>query len=325
MIRVFVRLAVAAVAVLLLPAHAVFASDYPDKPVRVVIPWPAGGPTDVIGRLMVNHLSIALKRPFVVDNRGGASGMIGTAAVAKAAPDGYTLLLNSGSTQIVYPGLFKDLKFDPVADFEPIGLVGATPIVVVATPSLPAKDIKELVALARSKPRGLNLAIPGAGTLPHLVSELVLETAGAEMTMVSYKGTPPAINDVIAGTADLTYVSIATAIPLIKSSKLRALGITAPRRVASLPDVPTMSEAGLTGLEVSTWYGLWAPKGTPKEIVELLNKQIARAAADEDLKAKFAAISTDLELMTPQQFGAFYAQESKRWLKVLEQAKVRPQ
>ncbi len=316
----FLALALAALA----PLPAV-AQEYPTKPVRVVIPWPAGGPTDVIGRLMVNKLSESLGQSFVVDNRGGASGMIGSEAVAKSAPDGYTLLLNSGSTHVVYPGLFKTLNFDPLGDFAPVGIVGTTPVVVVANPSLPVKDMKELVAYARAKPGALNLAIPGAGTLPHLISELVNSTAKVTMTMIPYKGTPPALTDVMSGNAHLTYVSIATTLPLIASGKVRALGITSSKRVAALPNVPTLTEAGLDGLEVFTWFGIWAPKGTPVRIVERLNAEIAKVSADPALKARYADISTDLEPMGTARFTQFFATESSKWMKVMQSAQVKPE
>ncbi len=274
---------------------------------------------------MVNKLSESLGQPFVVENKGGASGMIGSEAVAKAPPDGYTLLLNSGSTQVVYAGLFKSMSFDPVADFVPIGIVGSTPVVVVANPMLAARDMKELIAYARSKPGALNLAIPGAGTLPHLVSELVNSTAGISMTMVPYKGTPPALTDVLSGNAHLTYVAIATALPLIASGKVRALGITSAKRVPALPNVPTLSEAGLADLEVSTWYGLWAPKGTPERIADRLNREIAKTARDEGLRARYAEIATVLEPMSAERFAKFFDDESRRWMKVLASAKVKPE
>jgi tripartite-type tricarboxylate transporter receptor subunit TctC len=320
----FIAFAFAAFAALA-ASTAVGAQDYPTKVVRVILPWPSGGPTDLIGRLMVNKLSESMGRSFVVDNRSGASGVIGSEAVAKSPPDGYTLLLNSGSTHVVYPGLFKSLPFDPAQDFAPIGIIGSTPVVIVARASLPVKDMKELIAYARANPKTLNLAIPGAGTLPHLVSELVNTTARITMTMIPYKGTPPALTDVMSGNLDLTYVSIASALPLIAAGKLRPLGVTSAKRLAVLGAVPTLTESGLEGLEVSTWYGLWAPKGTPVRILERLNAEIAKAAKDETLKARYAEISTDLEPMSREQFSKFFGAESKRWLKVLETAQVRPE
>jgi tripartite-type tricarboxylate transporter receptor subunit TctC len=317
------RCLVCALAVFVPPGAG--AQDYPSKPVRVILPWPAGGPTDLIGRLMVNKLGESLGQPFVVDNRSGASGVIGSEVVAKAAPDGYTLLVNSGSTQVVYAGLFKSLPFDPVADFAPVGMIGSTPVVVIARTSLPVKDMRELIAFARARPGALNLAIPGTGTLPHLVSELVNSNARITMTMVPYKGTPPALTDVMSGNLDLTYVSIASALPLISAGKVRALGVTSVKRVSVIPGVPTMTESGLEGLEVATWYGLWAPKGTPARVVERLNAEIAKAAKDEVLKARYAEISTDLEPVTAEQFAKFFAAESKRWMRVMEVAKVRPE
>jgi tripartite-type tricarboxylate transporter receptor subunit TctC len=274
---------------------------------------------------MVQKLSESMGQSFVLDNRAGASGMIGSEVVAKAAPDGYTLLLNSGSTHIVYSGLFKSLAFDPIRDFSPVGNVGSTPVVVVAHPSLPVKSMKELLAYARAHPRVLNLAIPGEGTLPHLVSELVNATARVTMTMVPYKGTPPALTDVISGHTHLTYVSVATALPHINSKRLHPLAITSARRVAALQHVPTFSESGLPGMHVSTWYGLWAPKGTPQRIIERLNSSIAKAAEDPVLRSRYTEILTDLEVMSPETFSRFFADESKRWLKVMQDAGVRPQ
>ncbi len=306
-------------------ATTVPAQEYPTKPIRVLLPWPPGGPTDVIGRLMVQKLSELLAQPMIIDNRPGASGIIGSEIVAKASPDGYTLLLNSGSTHIVYSGMFKSLAFDPVNDFSPVANVGSSPVIVVSHPSLPAKDMSQLIAYARANPRSLNLAIPGEGTLPHLLSELVNMTANIKMTMIPYKGTPPALNDVLAGQANLTYVSVATALPLVAAKRLQPLGISSIKRVTVLPDVPTFTESGLTGMEVSTWYGIWAPKDTPRRIVERLNGAVAKAAEDRALQSRYSEMLTDLNVMPPEVFSRFFADESQRWLKVMRDAGVRPQ
>jgi tripartite-type tricarboxylate transporter receptor subunit TctC len=314
--------AAALAAALVSPAGA---QEYPAKPIRVTLPWPPGGPTDVIGRLMVQKLTEILGQPMVIDNRAGASGMIGSELVAKAAPDGYTLLLNSGSTQIVYGGLFKSLSFDPINDFAAVANIGSSPVVVVAHPSLQPKNMGQLISYARANPGALNLAIPGEGTLPHLLSELVNGTAKIRMTMIPYKGTPPALNDVLGGQTHLTYVSVATALPLIQAKRLQPLGISSPKRLAALADVPTLSESGLPGMHGSTWYGLWAPKGTPERIVQRVNAAVVKAAEDRTLRARYAESLTELEVRTPAAFTKFFSDESGRWLKVMRDAGVRPQ
>lgn len=300
------------------------AQDYPAKPVRVIIPWPPGGPSDVLGRLVVQKVAESTGQQFVVDNRSGASGAIGADVAAKAAPDGYTVLVN-GSNHVLYPGVVKSLTFDPLRDFTPVGLVGAAPMVVVAHPSLPAKNFGELIALARSRPKELNFASSGESTLTHLVTELVNTTAKVSMTPIPYKGTAPAVADVVGGHAHLTYQTVATVLPLVSANRLRALAVTTAKRVAPLPQVPTIAESGLPGFDVSNWYGLWAPSGTPTGIVDKLNREMVKAAADPQFRARYSDMVTDAGTMNAEQFSKFVISENRRWLKVMQDIGVKPQ
>jgi tripartite-type tricarboxylate transporter receptor subunit TctC len=304
--------------------HAALAQDYPSKPVRVVIPWPAGGPSDVLGRLVIKKLAELSRQPFVVDNRAGASGAIGAEVVSKAAADGYTLLV-TGSNHVIYPGVVKATAFDPIRDFAAVGLVGAAPMVVVVHPSLPAQSFRDLLTLARTKPRELNFASSGESTLTHLVTELVNMQAKVRMTAVPYKGTAPAVADVVGGHAHLTYQTVATVLALVKENRLRALAVTTAKRAPTLPNVPTIAESGIEGFDVSNWYGLWAPQRTPPAVVQKLNAEMLKAAEDPQLRARFADLVTDVGTMNAEQFSRFCAAENQRWLAVMRDIGVHPQ
>jgi len=305
-------------------SSAAAAQDYPAKAVRVIIPWPPGGPSDVLGRLVVQKMAESTGQQFIVENRSGASGAIGAEAVSKVTPDGYTVLVN-GSNHVLYRGVFKTLGFDPLRDFTPVGLVGAAPMVVVVHPSIPVKTFGELLALARAKPRELNFASSGESTLTHLVTELVNMTAKVSMTAIPYKGTAPALADVAGGHAHLTYQTVATVLPLVSANRLRAVAVTTAHRVAPLPQVPTIAESGLPKFDVSNWYGLWAPGGTPASIVEKLNREMVKAAGDAQFQARYADMVTDVGTLNTEQFAQLVLSENRRWLKVMQEIGVKPQ
>jgi tripartite-type tricarboxylate transporter receptor subunit TctC len=273
-----------------------FAQPYPAKPIRLVIPWPAGGPTDILGRVFAERLARALGQPLVIDNRGGASGAIGADFVAHAAPDGYTLMVQSMTNQAMLPYTVKKLGFDPVADFEPITQIAPSPMIVVAHPSLGASTMAELVALARAKPGAITIASFGQGSASHLGIELLMKLAAIKVNHIPYKGGAPAAADAVAGHVQLAIVGVPVALPLVKQGRLRALGITTAARAPQLPDTPAVSEtAGLGGYDLGLMYGFLAPSKTPGPIIQRLH----RAALEVLRSAEFAQKMIELGLGAP--------------------------
>ena len=291
---------------------------YPNKPIRLVVPFSAGGPTDVLARAIGQKLSDSLGQPIVVENRPGAGGNIASDNVAKAQPDGYTLILGTVGTHAINASLYSKLAFDTVQDFTPIALVASATIVMVAHPSVPAKTVKELVALAKSKPHQLNFASPGSGTPQHLAGELFKTVAGVEMVHVPYKGAAPALTDLLGGQVSLGFVSLPAALPYVKAEKLMALGVTASKRSAAAQEVPTIAESGLPGYEVENWYGVLAPPGTPKEIVNKLNTEIMKLLQTQDIKERLNNQGFEILQSTPEQFAAFIKMELVKWAKVIK-------
>ena len=281
---------------LCLIAAAGFAQPYPSKPIRLVIPWPAGGPTDILGRVFAERLAKVLGQPLVIDNRGGASGAIGADFVAHAAPDGYTLMVQSMTNQVMLPFTVRKLGFDPVADFEPITQIVPSPMIVVAHPSLPAANIAELVALAREKPGTITIASFGQGSASHLGIELLMKLAAIKVNHVPYKGGAPAASDTVAGHAQVAIVGVPVALPFVKQGRLRALGITTAARAPQLPDTPSVSEtSGLGAYDLGLMYGFLAPPKTPAPILQRLH-----AAALEVLRStEFAQKMIELGLGAP--------------------------
>ena len=273
-----------------------FAQSYPAKPIRLVIPWPAGGPSDIIGRAFAERLAKVLGQPLVIDNRGGASGAIGAEALARAAPDGYTLMVQSMTNQVMLPATMKELAFDPIADHQPITQIVASPMVIVAHPSLPAASMAELVALARANPGGVTMASFGQGSASHLAIELLMNLATIKLNHVPYKGGAPATADTVAGHVRTAVVGLPVALPFIKQGRLRALGITTAARAPQLPDTPAVRETpGLEAYDIGLMYGFAAPPRTPAPIVERLH-----AAALEVLRSpEFAQKLYDLGLGAP--------------------------
>ncbi len=303
---------------------AVAADAYPSKTVRLVVPFAPGGGSDIVARLLSAKLTEALGQTVVVDNRAGASANLGAGVVAKAAPDGYTLLLANANFTI-NPSLFKALPFDPVKEFSPVALIANVTNVLAVHPSIPAKSVKELIAFARAHPGQLNFASPGNGTSSHLAGELFRQLAKIEVTHIPYKGATPAITDLIAGQVSFTIASMLSVLPYAKQGRLRLLAVTTARRSAALPELPTIAEAGLPGFEVANWFGVIATGGTPRAIVERLNAEIVRIARMPDMTEKLAGQGADLATGTPEDFERFIQVEIKKWAAVVRGAGILPE
>jgi len=294
------------------------ADAYPDKPIRMIVPVPAGGTPDVVARMVAPGLSSALGQQLVVDNRGGAGGLIGAELAARATPDGYTLLLSSPGPLTILPHLQKKMAYDPLRDFVPIGLISVGPFLLITHPSVPAKSVKELIALARAEPGKLNYASAGNGAANHLAMELFKSMAGVEITHVPYKGAPQAVTDVLAGHMNMMFNSIAPVIQHIRAGRVRVLGIGSARRSPQLPDVPTIGEAGVPGYEAVSWFGLLAPANTPKPIVARLNRVLAEVVRKPETRVQFEAQGADPVGSSPEEFAALIRRESARYAKVVK-------
>jgi tripartite-type tricarboxylate transporter receptor subunit TctC len=295
---------------------------YPSRPLRMILPFPPGGGTDILGRMIAERLSAALGQPVVTENRGGAGGNVGAEAAARAAPDGYTIVLVAPSLAIS-PTLYSKLNYDPVRDFAPITLVATVPNVIITHPSINAATLKDFIAAARAKPGGLNFGSGGAGTSNHLAGELFNIVADVKLVHIPYKGVNLAMQDVLAGNVHFVVIGIPAAAPHIRSGKLRALAVIAPARSPALPDVPTIAEAGLADFDVTTWYGVLAPAGTPRAIVARLNQELVRIMHSPELKDRLAATGTDPRTSTPEEFAAYIKQEIAKWGDVVRRANLK--
>ncbi len=304
--------------------HA-YAQSYPAKPVRLVVPFAPGGGSDLVGRLLAQKLGAVLGQQIVVDNRGGAGGRIGTEFVAKSAPDGYTLLMATSSVMVTAPALYRKLPFDMPKDFAPISPVAFTTYALVTHSSVPARSIKELIALAKARPGRLTFASSGTGGLAHLSGELFSSMAGIKMIHVPYKGSAPGALSVTAGETDLMFSNVLPALPLIQGKRLRALGIASLKRSSLLPEVPTIAESGLPGFEAEQLYGVLAPAGTPREIVARLNGEIAKVMQTDDVKSRGLADGSEVTLSTPEAFEKTIVAEIGKWAKVIRQAGIKPE
>ena len=309
----------ASFALLALNAHS---QTYPERPVRAVVPFPAGGGTDILARLLLQRMAERMGANFVIDNRAGAGGTIGTEIVAKAAPDGYTILVAS-SSHTINPSVYKKIGYDPARDFAAITMIASGPGLLVVNPSVPAKSVKELIALAKSRPGQMNYASAGNGTPPHLAAELFKSMAGVDLVHVPYKGNVPAFADLISGAVSLSFPTITSGLPQVRAGKLRALGVTSKQRSAAVPDVPTIAEAGLPGYEASTWYGMFAPAGTRPAIVTKLNGEMALVLRSKDVHEKLLAQGLEPVANTPTEFAAIVAAELVKWSKVVKAAGLR--
>ena len=292
-------------------------TSYPTKSIRLVVPLVAGGPTDILARLIAYPLGEKLGQQVIVDNRAGAGGNIGAEMVAKAPPDGYTLFMGTSGPIAINISLYPKLGYDPVRDFAPVILAASAPFVVVVHPSLPASNIKHLIALAKAKPGQLNYGqVPGAAA--HLASELFRMSTGLDMVFVPYKGAAPANNDLVAGQIQLSFASTPGAMPLVKAGRMKALAISSAKRIAKLPDLPTIAESGVAGYEASVWYGIVAPAKTPPDIIARLYKESAAIVQDRASRDKMDANDFEATVMNPQQFGIFIRSEIAKWGKVVK-------
>ena len=298
------------------------AQTYPVKPVRIVVPFPAGGGVDLTARTVGQKLSDYLGQQMVIDNRAGAAGTIGAENVAKSPPDGYSLLVAGPGSVAVAPLLFPKLGYNPLKDLAPITMLVTMPYIIVMHPSIPAKNAKELIALAKANPGKLNMASGGAGTGQHLAGELFNVMAGIKMVHIPYKGTAPAIADIMGGHADLTF-SDPSVLPQLQSGRLKAIGVSGTKRYPPLPDVPTVAESGLPGFDALNWYPMMAPAGTPRDIIMRLNSDAIKALAAPDVKEKLMAQGLIPTPMTPEQLGQFIREDYERWAKVIKAANVK--
>jgi len=294
---------------------------YPAKPVRLIVGQAPGGATDVVARAIAQKLSESMGQTFVVDNRTGAAGSIAAALVAKAAGDGYTGLVISSSYSI-NPSLYEHLPFDPLKDFAPVALIAEAPFVLVVHPSLPVRSVSDLIAFAKSKTGGLNFASGGTGSSGHLAGELFRHLTGAPLTHVPYKGAGPALVDVIAGQVDMTFASVLSSLPHVRTGKLKALGVTSARRSAALPDTPTIAEAGVKGYATATWYGLLLPAATPAAIIDKLNHEVRKALTAPDLRQRLTSDGAEAADTTPEQFRKYLSAEIVKWRSVVRKAHV---
>ena len=300
------------------------AQDYPVRPIRIIVPFTAGAGTDIVARAVGASLTEAWKQSIVVDNRPGAGGTIAGELVARANPDGYTLMLGNVSTLAIAPALNPKLSYQPLRDFAPITLITNSENVLVLHASVPATTVKELIAYAKANPRKLNYGSSGNGTSSHLGGAMFASMAGIEMTHVPYKGSGPMLTDLLAGQLQLSFSSVPTALPHIKSGRLRALAVTLLARSATLPDLPTVQEAaGLKGFEISLWQGIVAPAATPRTIVLKLNQQIAASLRTPDLKNKLTAQGLDVVGNSPEQFAAYIREEIEKWTRVVKSSGAR--
>jgi tripartite-type tricarboxylate transporter receptor subunit TctC len=304
-------------------AAAESAANYPSKPIRIVVPFPPGGATDIIARAIGNELSKAFSQSVLIENKGGGGGNPGADMVAKSAPDGYTLVMATVGTHAINMSLYSKMPYDAVRDFEPIVLVAGVPNLLVVHPSVPAKSVKELTALAKAQPGKLNVASSGNGTSIHLAAELYKQMAGVDIVHVPYKGSAPAVADLLGGQVQMMFDNLPVSLPHAKAGKLRPLAVTSLTRSAALPDVPTMDEEGYKGFDATSWFGLLAPAGTPKDIIAKLNAASVKALASPEMRERLAAQGADPIGNTPEQFAAFIKVEIDKWAKIVKASGAR--
>ncbi len=291
--------------------------DYPNKPIRIIVGLAPGGATDIIARALAQKLTEGLGQSVIIDNRSGAGGNIGAALAAKSAPDGYTALIVS-STYSINPSLYRQLPFDPNRDLQAVTLIASSPFLLMVHPSVPARNVKELIAVAKAKPKELNYGSGGVGNSGHLAAELFSGMAGVELTHVPYKGAGPALIEAVAGHVQVIFSSIVSGMPFAKSGRLRALAITTGRRSAAMPELPSVAESGLPGYDFSSWYGLLVPAGTPKPVIGKLNAETVKALRLPDLKERLSNEGCEPIGSTPEQFAAYLKSEMARWAKVVK-------
>lgn len=293
------------------------AGDYPNKPIKMVVPYPPGGPTDIVARVVAQKLSERLGQSIIIDNRPGAGANLGAEAVARSPADGYTLLVAT-TAHAINPSLFSKLGYSITRDFAPISQLTAGPLVIVTTPGLPAASVSELIALAKARSGGLNFASSGNGQSTHLSAELFNAMAGTRMNHIPYKGSAPALTDVMSGQADLMFDTMLSSMPFVKSGKLKAMAVTSAQRSPSAPGIPTVAESGLRGYEAIAWNGLLAPAGTPAEVIDKLNAELKKVLQAPEVKQRFDAQGFSAEWNTPANFGTFLQAEVDKWAGVVK-------
>jgi tripartite-type tricarboxylate transporter receptor subunit TctC len=318
-------LAVAAVATIAAAASSgpAAAQAWPAKPIRFVVPFPPGGPLDISARLLAPRMAETWGQPVLVDNRPGAGGSVGAALVAKAAPDGYTLLMGALSTHAVNPSLLARIDYDPIRDFAPITMVSIVPNVLVVHPAVKAESVKELIALARAQPGRLTFGSGGSGSGGHLAGELLRSLAKLDITHVPYKGAAPAVTDLLGGQITMMFDNLASALPNIRAGKVRALAVTTAQRSGFLPEAPTMAEAGVPGFDISTWFGVFAPAGTPREVIGRLHRELVRILALAEVRERLAGLGAEPVGNTPDQFLAFIRSEIAKYARLIREAGIK--
>jgi tripartite-type tricarboxylate transporter receptor subunit TctC len=296
---------------------------YPDKPVKIFVGFAAGGGTDVAARILAQKLTETLGQSVVVENRPGASGMIATEMVAKSPADGYTLLMGSQTTLAVAPALYRKFSIDASRDFAGVAMAGVSPLVLVVHPSVPARSVQDLIALARSKPGAINFGSGGLGTTPHMAGELFSIQAGVKMVHVAYRGEAPAINDLLGGQLHLIFANLSAVIGNVRAGSLRALAVTSAQRAATAPEIPTIAEAALPGFDAATWFALVAPAATPRDIVLRLNAEVTRLVAQPETQQRFADLGMSIAAGAPDALDAYMRSEIGKWSQVIKDADVR--
>ena len=294
---------------------------YPTKPVRIVVPYPAGGPTDVAARILAQELGERLGQTFIVDNRPGAGGMLGAADVVRSAPDGYTLLVNA-SAHVIYPAIFKSVSYDVIEDFTPVSQLVAVPLLLVVSPKVQAKNLSELVAHAKSRPGQMSYASAGYGGAPHLAGEQLKQMAGIDVVHIPYKGSAPALSDLIGGQVDYMFDSMSSSMKFVQAGKLRAFAVSTAQRSPLTPDVPTVAEAAVPGYELMNWYGFWAPKGMDPALAERISAETAAAFAKPSVVARIRELGATPATNSPQAFGAFCISEKAKWGKIASTSNI---
>jgi tripartite-type tricarboxylate transporter receptor subunit TctC len=307
-----------------LSAPAFAQDNWPNQPVRMVVPFAAGGTSDILARMVADRLRLALGQPVLVDNRGGAGGVIGADVVAKATPDGHTILLGTIASHAINPALQPRMPYDAVKDFAPVILLGSISNVLLVGGTQSFKSVSDLVAAAKARPGVIAFASAGNGSSQHMSGETFKLLAGAELMHVPYRGSAPAIQDLIAGQVPVSFETVTVALPHIQGGKVRALAVTSAKRSAMLPDTPTLQEAGIAGFDVSSWQGIYAPAGTPPAVVERLNTEIQKIINEPDMAARMAGLGLAHQPNTPAQFAAFGAQEINKWTRIVKEGKLQP-
>jgi tripartite-type tricarboxylate transporter receptor subunit TctC len=300
-------------------------SSYPNRPLQLVVTVPPGGAADLVARLVGAKLGEALGEPVVISNRGGAGGTIAAAAVAKSDPDGYTLLLNTIATHGIGPHLYANLPYDPAKDFAPVILVAKLPLIMTVNADLPAQSVKDVIALAKARPGELTFASAGNGGAPHLAGELFKSLTGTDLLHVPYRGSGPAVVDLVAGRIAIMFDATPSLLPFVTAGKLRVLAAASPERHRLLPDIPTFAELGLPGMDIALWYGIAAPAGTPRPIVQRLNAELVKILDMPDVRRTLSDQGADIKSGSPEDFGAFMREEQARWGPVVKQAGIKPE